>query len=318
MQYRLGVDLGGTNIKAGVVDENYGIVSYASRPTEAKRPFEAVVASIAEVAREAAQKAGVRIEDMPCVGVGTPGSVQSAAGRVLRAANLYWNDVPLRAELQKHLPVPVYIGNDADCAAAGELLAGAARECDNLLLFTLGTGVGGGVIIDRKIYSGADGLGAELGHMILCYGGTQCTCGIKGCFEAYASVTGLIRLTRQAMERHPDSLMHDIANKRGVVNGRTAFDAEREGDAAAHALVESYIRYVAAGVGSAVSVFRPELVLIGGGISNEGENLLGRLNAALPEYVFASAYNGVPKVVRAALGNNAGAIGAAYLDIMQK
>ncbi len=317
MKYRIGIDLGGTSIKAGVVDEANQIVAYATRPTQAERPFEAVVESIAAAAFEAAAQAKIDIKDSLCVGIGTPGSVEKKTGCVLRAGNLNWYDVPLREELQKYMPVPVYVGNDADCAAAGELIAGAAQDYNNVLLFTLGTGVGSGVIIERKIYSGADGLGAELGHMPLVYNGEHCTCGINGCFEAYASVTGLIRQTKAAMQAHPESLLNTIAKERGDVDGRTAFDAESAGDAAAHAVVEQYISYVAAGIGGCVSVFRPELVLIGGGVSNAGDNLLIRLNEKLPTYVFGSAYNGVPKVIRATLGNGAGAIGAAYLNIMQ-
>ncbi len=317
MKYRIGIDLGGTGIKAGIIDENDQIAAYSTRPTEAERPFEQVVESIAAAALDAAEQMQISLADMPCVGIGTPGSVQRKSGRVLRAGNLNWYDVPLREELQKYMPVPVFVGNDADCAAAGEFIAGAAREYDNVLLFTLGTGVGGGIIIDRKIYSGSDGLGAELGHIPLMYKGEHCTCGIDGCFEAYASVTGLIRQTKAAIAKHPDSKMNDIARERGLVNGRTAFDAEREGDEAAHAVVNQYISYVAAGIGGCVNIFRPEIILIGGGVSNEGSNLLDRLNEMLPEFVFGSAYNGVPKVIRATLGNGAGAIGAAYLDIMQ-
>lgn len=316
MKYRIGIDLGGTNIKAGIVDESNQIVAYDTRPTQPEKPFETVVAAIADSAKAAAKQMGIDIADSPCVGIGTPGSVQKATGRVLRAGNLNWYDVPLRDELQKYMPVPVYVGNDADCAAAGEMLAGAAQKWSNVLLFTLGTGVGSGIIIDRKIYSGADGLGAELGHIPLVFGGVRCTCGIDGCFESYASVTGLIRQTREAMEAHPESLLNKVATERGTVNGRTAFDCDREGDETAHAVVEQYISYVANGIGGCINIFRPEIVLLGGGVSNEGSFLLDRLNERLPKYVFGSAYNGVPEIIQATLGNGAGAIGAAYLDIL--
>lgn len=317
MKHRIGIDLGGTTIKAGIVDENYQIVAYATRPTDPERPFEVVVGSIAAAALEAAERAKVTIKDAPCVGIGTPGSSERRTGRVLRAGNLNWYNVPLRDELQKYMSAPVIVGNDADCAAAGELLAGAAQKYNNVLLFTLGTGVGSGIIIDRKIYSGSDGLGAELGHIPLVFQGEPCTCGINGCFEAYASVTGLIRQTKAAMEKNPQSILNRIAKEKNVVNGCTAFDAEREGDKTAHEVVEQYISYVAAGIGGCISVFRPEIVLIGGGVSNEGANLLDRLNERLPKFVFGSIHNGVPQVIRATLGNGAGTIGAAYLDVMQ-
>ncbi|MDO5111492.1 MAG: ROK family protein [Clostridia bacterium] len=316
MKYRIGIDLGGTNIKAGVVDEDNRIVAYDTRPTDADRPFAEVVLSMAQSAKDAAAQLDLTLADFPCLGVGTPGSVQRKFGKVLRAGNLNWYDVPLRDELQKHVSTPVYVGNDADCAAAGESIAGAAKDYNNVLLFTLGTGVGGGIIIEKKIFSGGDGLGAELGHIPLVFEGVHCTCGIDGCFEAYASVTGLIRQTREAMAAHPDSLLNNLAEERGVVNGRTPFDAAKAGDAAALAVIDRYISYVAAGIGGCISIFRPEIVLLGGGVSQEGAYLMDPLNERLPKYVFGSAYNGVPMAIQATLGNDAGVIGAAYLDIV--
>lgn len=316
MKYRIGIDLGGTNIKTGVVDENNKIVAYDTRPTYANRSFAEVVLSMAQSAADAAKQLNLTLADFPCLGVGTPGSVQTKTGKVLRAGNLNWYDVPLRDELQKHVAAPVFVGNDANCAAAGESIAGTAKDYNDVLLFTLGTGVGGGIIIEKRIFSGGDGLGAELGHIPLVFEGVHCTCGIDGCFEAYASVTGLIRQTREAMAAHPESLLNKIAQERGVVNGRTPFDAAKAGDAVAAAVIDRYASYVAAGIGGCINIFRPEIVLIGGGVSEEGSYLMDPINERLHTFVFGSAYNGVPKAVPTMLGNDAGIIGAAYLDIV--
>ena len=314
MQYRIGIDMGGTAIKAGIVDENYQVVYRHSRPTG--QGFERVVAEMAAAAREVAEMAGLAVSDFPCVGVGTPSCINPNTGRLVFSNNTNWRNVPLREELEKHLPVPVYIGNDANCAIIGEALAGAAKGCANVIMLTLGTGVGGGVILNGKLYCGGDGMGTELGHTPLIAGGYPCTCGINGCLESYASVTALIRQTKEAMEAHPQSAMHAYCREHGDVSGRTAFDCARQGDAAALAVVDQYMEYLANGIGGLVNVFRPEIVLIGGGLSGEGDYLLKPLNERVKKYVFASDIIGVPPIVKAALGNAAGTIGAACLDQM--
>lgn len=316
MAYRIGIDLGGTAIKAGVVDEDYHVVYQHSRPTG--EGFQRVVADMAAAAEAVAAMAGLTVGAFPCVGVGTPSCINPNTGRLVFSNNTNWRDVPLREELEKHLPVPVYIGNDANCAIIGEALAGAARGRENILMLTLGTGVGGGLILGGKLFCGGDGMGAELGHTPLVSGGEPCTCGIDGCLEAYASVTALIRQTREAMDRTPDSLMHAYAREQegGAVTGKTAFESAKQGDAAARAVVDRYIEYLANGIGGLVNVFRPEVVLIGGGLSAQGDYLLGPLNEKVKRYVFASDIIGAPPIVRATLGNAAGTIGAAYLDRM--
>jgi len=313
MKYRLGVDLGGTGIKAGVVDENFNIVQKHSLATGASRSFVEVVSDIARAARETAELAGLSVADFPVVGVGSPSCINPNTGRLVFSNNTSWKNVPLREELEKHLPVPVLIGNDANCAVVGESVAGAAQGYSDVLMFTLGTGVGGGVILNGKLYCGADGMGTELGHTRFVYGGEPCTCGIEGCFEAYASVTALIRDAKRAMAGHPESALHEASRLEGVT-GRAVFDCAKAGDATALALVERYADYVAAGAGSLVNVFRPQVVLIGGGVSSAGSFLLDRVRAGIAKYVFASDVIGVPPVLPAQLGNDAGIIGAAYLD----
>lgn len=314
MQYRIGIDLGGTTIKAGIVDENHRIVCQHSRPTE--DGFLRVVADIAAAAETVAEQAGRSVRDFPCVGIGTPGRISPRTGRLVFSGNTNWRDVPLREELEKRLPAPVYIGNDANCAIAGEAIAGAAKGCRNVIMLTLGTGVGGGVILDGKLFCGADGMGAELGHTPLTAGGYPCTCGINGCLESYASVTALIRQARDAMAAHPESALHAAAAEEGAVTGKLVIDCAKAGDETALRVVDRYTDYVANGIGGFVSIFRPEMVLIGGGLSGAGDFLLDPIRKKAPRYVFASSVIGVPPIERAALGNTAGTIGAAYLDQM--
>lgn len=317
MEYRIGIDLGGTDIKAGLLDQQYRMVHKLSVPTDAKRGFEAVVADMAALAKEAAAREGLSIGDFDCVGVGTPGCTNPNTGLLVFSNNTDWKNVPLRERLHQHLGVPIFIGNDANCAIIGEAVAGAAKGCKNALLFTLGTGVGGGLIYQGKLFTGADGMGAEFGHMTMVHGGVRCTCGNYGCIESYASVSGLIRQTRESMAAHPASAMHEYTRlKGGKVTGRTAFDCAKQGDEAALEVVDQYIEYVATGLGGYVNVFRPEIVIVGGGISNEGEYLMKPLNEKMQKHVFACDVIGAPPVVAAALGNDAGIIGAAYLNQM--
>ncbi len=314
MNYRIGIDMGGTAIKAGVIDERNEIVCKHSVPTG--EGFERVVADIAEAANTVAQVVGLSVGDFPCVGVGTPSCINPNTGRLVFSNNTNWRDVPLREELEKHLPVPVYIGNDANCAVIGEAVAGAARGYRNVVMLTLGTGVGGGVMLNGKLFCGGDGMGTELGHTPLVAGGYPCTCGIAGCFESYASVTGLIRQTEDAMHAHPESALHAWVAQKGRASGRTAFDCAKQGDGAALAVVDQYISYVANGLGGLINIFRPDIVLIGGGLSAEGDYLLAPLKEKLKRYVFAQDIIGIPPVIAARLGNAAGTIGAAYLDRM--
>ena len=318
MQYRLGIDLGGTAFKIGLVDETFRIVAHTSRPTrQHERSFEAVVADMADAARELAAEHGLSVEQLAGIGIGAPGCVDHATGDLLFAGNLNWFGRPLRRELEKCLGVPVHVGNDADCAIIGETLAGAARGRKNVLMLTLGTGVGGGMIIDGRMYGGTNGTGGELGHVPLVLDGEPCTCGLKGCLEAYASVTAFLRYTRLAMEAHPESAMHAHAAARGgVVDGLTAFDCAKQGDAAAMAVIDKYTTYVAAGIGGFVNVFRPEIVLIGGGISAQGPALMDPINEKLAQYTVASKWLPTPQVTAATLGNDAGIIGAACFGLM--
>lgn len=317
MNYYLGIDLGGTNIVAGIVDENYEIIVKHREKTDAAKPFAAIVADIAHTGKRAVELSGIPFSQIRAVGLGTPSCINPATRLLVNANNLNWRNVPLPAEMEKHFDIPVFIRNDADCAALGEALAGAAKEYDSALMVTLGTGVGGGIILHKRIFNGCDQMGAEIGHTKLVFGGVQCTCGQYGCLESYGSATGLIRQTKEAIVEHPESLLaREYGARLHEIDARTAFDMARLGDETASAVVDRYIAYLAAGLSTLICLFRPPVIIIGGGVSNEGEALLRPLNEKLFHSTYAAGEIGVPTAIRAALGNDAGIIGAAMLARM--
>lgn len=313
MKYYIGIDLGGTNIVAGVVNEKYEIIAKAKTPTNRPRPVEDICADMARVALEAVALAGLTIDDIQSVGVGSPGTVNSDTGVIEYANNLDFNDAPVASLIRKVIDKPVYCENDANAAAYGEFVAGSAKGANNAVCITLGTGVGGGIIIDGKIYSGFNFAGAELGHMVVEVDGPKCTCGRHGCFEVYSSATGLIRMTKEAMDANPDSKMHEMMGDH--VSGRLAFNAMRAGDDAAKSVVDKYIKYLAAGIANTINIFQPEILCIGGGVCNEGDALLIPLKEAVDKEIYTR--NGAKKteIVIASLGNDAGIIGAAFLGL---
>lgn len=317
--YKLGIDLGGTNIVAGVVDDNYKIIATSKVKTNCPRPAEQIIDDMAKVALEAIAKAGLKVDDIEGFGVGSPGSIEAETGKVIYSNNLGFYDVPLGDMLQERVGKKFYVDNDANAAAYGEFVAGAGKGTNHFVAITLGTGVGGGVIIDRKIFSGSNGAGAELGHTVIQMNGEPCSCGRNGCWEAYASATALIRQTKQAMLRYPDSVMWklcegDLEN----ISGLTAFNAMRSGDAAGKMVVDQYIRYVAVGIANVINIFQPDVICIGGGVSKEGATLTDPIK----EFVMGENYarNIATKTVikTADLGNDAGIIGAAFLCDLHK
>ncbi len=317
--YKLGIDLGGTNIVAGVVDENYKIVATAKRKTNCPRPAEEIVEDMAAVALEAIANAKLSVEDIESAGVGSPGSINPTDGIVVYANNLGFFDLPLSNLLKEKTGIDFYLDNDANAAAYGEFLAGAGKGTNDFVMITLGTGVGGGVIIGGKMLTGSNYAGAELGHTVIDINGQMCNCGRQGCWEAYASATALIRQTKQAMIKYPESAMWKIADGNiDAVNGLTAFDAMRQGDEAGKAVVDKYIYYISVGLANNINIFQPEIICIGGGISKEGDNIIIPLQKIVDGENYARL---IPKkaVVKAAeLGNDAGIIGAAYLGNLYK
>ncbi len=313
--YRIGIDLGGTNIVAGVVDQDYRLIATAKCKTNTPRPADDIIADMARVAQEAVNAADLTMDNIAGVGVGSPGACNSDTGVVERAANLGFINEPLQEKLQALLGKPVRIENDANAAAYGEMLAGAAKGTRHAVCITLGTGVGGGAIVDGHIIAGHNFAGAELGHTVIVMDGEPCSCGRRGCWEAYASATGLARQTKAAMEKNKDSVMWKLSANGTHVNGCTAFDAMRAGDAAGKQVVDQYIRYLACGLTNMVNIFQPEVLCIGGGISREGETLLAPVREFIEKEQFAQFTESKTRICAATLGNDAGIIGAAYLGI---
>lgn len=309
-KYRIGIDLGGTNIKAGIVDDENHLLATASRPTKSERPWQEIVADMAETVKDAAAKAGVTVEECRSVGIGNPGVIDSENGIIVYSNNLGWDDVPLTEEFVKYIDLPIHVSNDANCAAMGEAVAGAAAGAGNVILLTLGTGVGGGIILGGKVFEGGIG-GAELGHVTLIAGGKLCTCGRKGCIESYCSATALIAQATEALEKHPESMMAELVAKEGEMNGKIPFDAAQSGDAVAQAVIDQYIEYLGEAVTNFVNIFRPKVVLLSGGVCAQGENLTKPLNAYIRKYAFGGERTVDTVVKIAQLGNDAGIIGAA-------
>lgn len=313
MKYYIGIDLGGTNIKAGVVNENFEIVAKATTKTLCPRPAKEICDDMAKVSIEAAQKAGISIDDVEWIGIGTPGIADNVNGTIPYSNNLDFHDVPVRKYIQEHINKPVYVANDANAAAYGEFVAGAAKGAKDAVCITLGTGVGAGIIVDGKILTGSNLAGAELGHIVIEVDGPQCTCGRKGCFEVFSSATGLIRMTKEAMEADPASVMHKMAAEDGKVSARLAFNAMRAGDKSAKEVVDKYIKYLAAGITNAINIFQPDVLCIGGGVCNEGDPLMVPMRELVKKEVYTRMLDKNTRIEVAALGNDAGIIGAAFL-----
>ncbi len=311
--YNIGIDLGGTNIKVGVVDDSFNIIGKSNIKTNLPRPAGSIADSICEGVRLACESAGIKVDEVNSIGIGTPGVADRNNGVVLYSCNLGFNNTNLGGLLKERLGTDIFVENDANVAAYGEVLNGAARGCKDVVVVTLGTGVGGGIIIDGGIYTGFNFCGAELGHTVIEYNGRQCGCGRKGCFEAYSSATALITATKKAMEADKNSAMWEIAGSIENVDGKTAFDGMRKGDKTACAVVEEYLNYLGCGLVNIVNTFQPEMLLIGGGICKEGEYL----TKPLEEYIRKESYCINPErstvLGICKLGNDAGIVGAANL-----
>ncbi|WP_130869543.1 ROK family protein [Intestinimonas massiliensis (ex Afouda et al. 2020)] len=312
----LGIDLGGTNVAAAVVDKDGTILGKASLPTP-RTGAEAVADQMAAAAKAAAEQAGVSLEQVESVGIGSPGTIEPQHGLIKFWSNLDFENVPLAALVEERLHKRIYLENDANAAALGEYAAGAGKGSQSMVAITLGTGVGGGAILNGRLYTGFNYAGMEVGHFVIEHNGRPCTCGRKGCFEAYCSATALIKRTRQVMEENPDSLLWQLAGDLDKVNGRTPFDAAAQGDAAAGKVIDEYVDYLGCGVASLVNILQPEVFCIGGGPSAQGETLMAPVRYILNREDYARNSVHRTRLVRAALGNDAGIIGAALLPLFR-
>jgi len=315
MKYYLGIDLGGTDIKVGVIGEDYSIVAKHSVPTLSHRPAEEVIADMASAGKAVVKMAGLSEDDIAHIGVGIPGAVNSNTNIIILTPNVGWRNLDFIPIFKKYWDLPVFLGNDADAAVLAEAYAGAARHYNNVILLTLGTGVGGGFVFDKKLFTGG-GNGTEPGHTIIVVDGEPCNCGARGCLESYASVTGLIREAVKIMTDYPDSLLHkSCGGDISKINGKMIFDAAKQDDTAAKIIVNDYVRHLGAGIASLCNALRPEVVLLGGGVCDAGEPLFGPLDKIVESLIFKTGDGEMPPILRAELGNDAGIIGAALFGI---
>ena len=313
-KYTIGIDLGGTTMTAGLVNEQYELVGKTTWATRLPRPADDLERALAALCRTVAKENKVSFEDVRYVGIGTPGSVNFTTGFVGYNTNFNYYDWNLGADMEALLGCKVYVENDANAAAFGEFIAGSAKGYNDAVVITLGTGIGSGIILGGKILRGFNFAAGEMGHTVIVKGGRLCNCGRRGCWERYASARALSEDTRTAMQENPDSMMWSMVQDIDHVNAKLPFDAMEKGDATAVQVVKNWMDYVACGVANVVNTFEPEVICIGGGVSNQGETLLAPIRASVEEETKNIATGRVPQIVACTLRNDAGVIGAAALE----
>ena len=309
----IGIDLGGTGIKAGVVDEQGNILYKDSCPTGVERGYAAVIRDMAQIALTVARKTSHEMSEMKAIGIGIPGIMDQRTGIVPFCTNLAWHDVPIIEEMKQYTDLPVYVDNDATVAGLAESVKGVSAGTKDSVFVTLGTGVGGGVIMNGKVFSGAHGVASEIGHMVTVAGGLPCTCGKRGCWERYASATALIRAGRVLCAEKPNCpLMKAVDGDIRTITAKDVIDLAMEGDEDCTKIFENYIYHLVVGLTNLINVYDPEVIVLGGGVSHCGDFLLNAVRSLLPKYVF---FKTMPyaRVELAKLTNDAGIIGAAML-----
>jgi glucokinase len=311
--YYIGIDLGGTNIAVGLVDETGKIIYKESVPTLKERHYEEIIKDMAMLSLKVINAGGLTVKDIESTGIGCPGTPDNKEGIILYSNNIRFDNVPMRREMQKYLDLPVFIDNDANCAALAEAISGAAKDTEHSITVTLGTGVGSGVVINGRVYSGFNYSAAELGHTVISLDGEQCTCGRKGCFEAYASASALIRQTKKAAVENPDSIINKLVNNdMDKIDAKVSFDAAKQGDETGKKVVDQYIKYLATGLVNIINAFQPEVLVIGGGVCKEGEYLLKPLKSLVSREIYGKLAKQT-QIKVAQMGNDAGIVGAALL-----
>lgn len=316
MRYYVGIDLGGTNIAAGLVGEDGTLIKQQSVPTKSGRSAREIVKDMASLAKKVAELGEIPWENIEAVGIGVPGTANRDTGMVEYANNLGFYDEPMVSMLKEELPgKSIRFDNDANAAAWGEYVAGSGKGSKSMLAVTLGTGVGGGIILDGKLFRGVNYAAGEFGHFVIDRNGIPCNCGRRGCFETYASATALVAQTKETMEQHPESLLWELCGKNiDLVEGKTLFDGVRQEDEIAKQVLSQFIEYLATGLVDLINIFQPEVLCIGGGISKAGDFLLNPLQAIIDKEDYAATSCNRTKITVATLDNDAGLIGAALLE----
>ena len=308
--YCVGIDIGGMSVKAGVVDKDGNIIKKGRVVTDVAGGAQKIVDDVAGLVKDLVDPDD---RDFVGIGIGCPGAINSSTGTVDRAYNLKWENVSLAEMLARHINKPIRVSNDANVAALGETAFGVGRMYSDTVMLTLGTGVGGGIVIDNKLYEGNEGKGGELGHMVLVVDGERCSCGRRGCMEAYCSASALIRDTKKAMQADNSSAMWKTSPRLDDVDGKTAFECSKKGDKAAIAVVDNYIKFLGEGMLNFANIFRPQAIILGGGVCAQGDYLIDKLKDYCKERFYG--FEGMPRfdILVAQLGNDAGIIGAAAL-----
>lgn len=311
----VGVDLGGTNIAVGLVDENSILKYHKSTPTRAERGSKEVIKDIIKLINEAIRDYGINKETVKAIGIGVPGIAEPNSGEVIYCVNLGWNNVPLKQDLEKELNIPVFVDNDATVAGLAEYKIGAMRNCESGVFITLGTGVGGGIVINGKVRSGFNGVGSEIGHMIVGENFYPCNCGRNGCLETFTSSTALINYTIKLIsEGNETSIVNKAKGSLQDINGKIIFEAAKEGDYVANKAVDRLVKYLAIGITNIINIIDPEIIALGGGLSGAGDFLLAKVREEVERVRYMKMIP-IGKIVLATLGNEAGIIGAAALGM---
>lgn len=309
----IGIDVGGTSIKGATIKEGGIVLDRFSMPTDKNAKPEVVIGELCELVNKTLKEHHYE-EKISGIGIGIPGTFNKETGVIVNLPNLpLWNGFNLKAFMEERCKLFVKIVNDADAAALAEAKFGVGKDYEYVLMITLGTGVGGGIVINKELYNGHLGMGAELGHMVIELDGKKCGCGRHGCFEAYASATALNRMTKEMMDAHPESLLNDVAKELGDINARVAFIAEKRGDVAAKEVIDNYVKYLSEGLLNYCNILRPNIIVLSGGVANEGENLLSRVRSYMKEHHYGMANAPEVEIKQATLGYDAGKIGAAAL-----
>ena len=312
--YYIGIDVGGTGIKAGVVTEEGKIIKSCAIPTKKDCHYTELIKDMADLVFKTVKEAGVSMDDVKSIGIGFPSAVDDKKGIVIYTANINLNNAPVVEELKKYIDKPIYIGNDANCAALGEYFALNDDTIENFIAVTLGTGVGGGIIINKKLYTGSNGSAGEIGHIRLVTNGEKCSCGRDGCWECYASATALIRDSKKAALENPDShLAKNSAANGGRSNGKLVFDTAARGDKTAKSVIDNYVKHISEGIIDMINIFQPSVIAIGGGVSRQGDNLLNPIKEYIKGKTYGDSFISPCKITMAKLGNDAGIVGAAFL-----
>jgi glucokinase len=308
---KIGIDLGGTTMTVGAVNDNNEIVVKLEAETSFQDGADRIIERMAHLTQKVIQE--VHADSISHIGIGCPGMLDRENGVVIYSNNLQWKDVSIRKKFMGYFDVPVYLENDANCAALGEHKKGSGKDYNSMIMITLGTGIGGGIIIDNKLYRGKSGNSNILGHLVMTSDGELCTCGRKGCWEAYASVTALIKQANEMANEHKESELSNLREKNGSLTGRSIFEALHKGDISAKQVFDRYVKYVSEGIIDIVNIFEPQAIIIGGGISQQGEIILKPIRELVEKNIYCGK-DVMPYITASCLGNDAGIIGASCLN----